>query len=56
MARPLTIRLIRVLRPEQAEPISHAAPPLGHVTADWLLPDGAKRRGLYAVVRDTAPE
>ncbi|MGW6597404.1 maltokinase N-terminal cap-like domain-containing protein [Streptomyces sp. NPDC055036] len=55
-ARRLTIRVNRVLRPEQDRSTTHAAPPLGHVLADWLLPDGAKRRGLYAVVRDTAPE
>ncbi|WP_326610332.1 1,4-alpha-glucan branching protein [Streptomyces scopuliridis] len=54
--RPLTIRVNRVLRPEQAESTTHATPPLGHVTADWLLPDGAKMRGLYAVMRGTAPE
>ncbi|MFE9883672.1 1,4-alpha-glucan branching protein [Streptomyces scopuliridis] len=55
-ARQLTIRVNRVLRPEQAESTTHAAQALGHVIADWHLPDGAKTRGLYAVVRDTAPE
>ncbi|MFE4372850.1 1,4-alpha-glucan branching protein [Streptomyces sp. NPDC056835] len=54
-ARQLTIRVNRVLRPEQAESTHRAARPLGHVTADWLLPDGATTRGLYAVVHDTVP-
>ncbi|MGW6774381.1 maltokinase N-terminal cap-like domain-containing protein [Streptomyces sp. NPDC055037] len=55
-ARQLTIRVNRVLRPEPAESTTHAAGALGHVTADWLLPDGAKARGPYAVVHDGAPE
>ncbi|MEV6421337.1 1,4-alpha-glucan branching protein [Streptomyces sp. NPDC051662] len=52
-AGQLTIRVNRVLRPERVESATHAthpAPVLGHVTADWLLPDGTKTRGPYAVV------
>ncbi|MFE6845443.1 1,4-alpha-glucan branching protein [Streptomyces sp. NPDC057686] len=49
-AGKLTISVQRILRPApaQAEPAGQL---LGHVTADWTLPDGAKARGRYAVVR-----
>lgn len=46
----LTISVQRVLRPAPAE-ADTAEELLGHVTADWTLPDGAKARGRYAVVR-----
>jgi hypothetical protein len=51
----LTIRVNRVLQPDPSESSSQTAQPpgqLGHVTADWLLPDGTTARGLFAVVRD----
>jgi Maltokinase N-terminal cap domain len=57
--RRLTIRINRVLRddqPGQAEQAAGSADEtqaLGHVTADWLRPDGTKARGRYAVVRET---
>ncbi|MFD7119160.1 1,4-alpha-glucan branching protein [Streptomyces sp. NPDC056652] len=54
-AKGLTIRVNRVLRPEPAESTTHATGDVGHVTADWLLPDGTKARGRYAVVRDITP-
>ncbi|MEU3183301.1 1,4-alpha-glucan branching protein [Streptomyces sp. NPDC006923] len=52
-AEGLTLRVNRVLRPERAEPSAGAAAVLGHVTADWLLPDGTTARGPYTVVRAT---
>ncbi|MEV0414088.1 1,4-alpha-glucan branching protein [Streptomyces sp. NPDC050448] len=48
-AGKLTISVQRVLRPAPEE-ADTAGQPLGHVTADWTLPDGAKARGRYAVV------
>ncbi|MDX3854446.1 maltokinase N-terminal cap-like domain-containing protein [Streptomyces sp. AK02-01A] len=54
-AEGLTLRVNRVLRPERAEPSAGAAAVLGHVTADWRLPDGTTARGPYTVVRATAP-
>ncbi|MFJ3203194.1 1,4-alpha-glucan branching protein [Streptomyces sp. NPDC086989] len=46
----LTLRVQRVLVPApEQDPAGE--PPLGHVTADWTLPDGTKARGRYAVVR-----
>ncbi|MEU7553668.1 1,4-alpha-glucan branching protein [Streptomyces sp. NPDC044571] len=44
----LTLGIRRVLRPEPETPAD--APPLGHVTAGWTLPDGRTARGRYAVV------
>ncbi|WP_405758740.1 MULTISPECIES: maltokinase N-terminal cap-like domain-containing protein [unclassified Streptomyces] len=46
----LTLRVQRVLRPApEQDPAAELL--LGHVTADWTLPDGTKARGRYAVVR-----
>ena len=53
--RQLTIRLIRILQPHRGESSARTPQALGHVTAGWLLPNGAKARGLFAVVRDTTP-
>jgi hypothetical protein len=44
----------RVLRHGPGDSSTHAADPLGHVTAGWLLPDGTTARGLFAVVLDAA--
>ncbi|MFF1342856.1 1,4-alpha-glucan branching protein [Streptomyces sp. NPDC058290] len=49
-AGKLTISVQRILRPAPAQADS-AGQLLGHVTAGWTLPDGAKARGRYAVVR-----
>ncbi|MER7463071.1 1,4-alpha-glucan branching protein [Streptomyces sp. NPDC097981] len=49
-AGKLTVAVQRVLRPAPEEEDT-AGRLLGHVTADWTLPDGAKARGRYAVVR-----
>ncbi|HEX2315288.1 MAG TPA: 1,4-alpha-glucan branching protein [Thermomonospora sp.] len=46
MQRRLTIRIQRRLGPRTADSA------LGHVTAEWLLPDGAKARGLFAVMNE----
>ncbi|MFJ3709806.1 1,4-alpha-glucan branching protein [Streptomyces sp. NBC_01387] len=54
----LTLRVNRVLRPEQpGRPgqdgsSDSAAGSLGQVSAEWLLPDGTRARGLFAVVQD----
>lgn len=53
-AGPLTIRLTRVLRPDQQVPQTDAAEVRGYVTAGWRLPDGDKRRGPFVVLYDPA--
>ncbi|MGW8777767.1 maltokinase N-terminal cap-like domain-containing protein [Streptomyces sp. NPDC055796] len=45
-----TLSVQRVLRTAPAQDDA-AEQSLGHVTAEWTLPDGAKARGRYAVVR-----
>ncbi len=51
-AGPLRVGVNRVLRAEQG-----ASPDaLGHVTANWMLPDGSEARGLFAVVHGQATE
>ncbi|WP_066947098.1 maltokinase N-terminal cap-like domain-containing protein [Streptomyces lushanensis] len=52
----LTIRVNRVLRPTADAPAAHAADALGHVTANWLLPDGSTSRGHFAAAHDTTPQ
>ncbi|TDU74163.1 1,4-alpha-glucan branching protein [Streptomyces sp. KS 21] len=49
-AGKLTISVQRVLRPVPAQADPATGQLLGHVTADWSLPDGTKARGRYAVV------
>ncbi|MFJ4919712.1 1,4-alpha-glucan branching protein [Streptomyces sp. NPDC088725] len=50
----LTIRVNRVLGSDAGDAPASAAEPLGHVTANWLLPDGTTARGLFAVAYDAA--
>ncbi|MFJ9416966.1 1,4-alpha-glucan branching protein [Streptomyces sp. NPDC101227] len=47
---PVRVRVRRVLHPAQDASAPDPAQLRGHVTADWLLPDGTKGRGPYAVV------
>ncbi|MFI6144725.1 1,4-alpha-glucan branching protein [Streptomyces sp. NPDC051109] len=47
----LTLGVQRVLRPEPTRDDTAGRQPLGHVTAEWTLPDGTRARGRYAVVR-----
>ncbi|MEV0375209.1 1,4-alpha-glucan branching protein [Streptomyces sp. NPDC050636] len=54
--RQLSIRVNRILRPSQDGLSTDATRSRGHVTADWLLPDGTKARGLFAVVRNDAAD
>lgn len=55
-SRQLNIRVHRLLRPEGSETNDAGAEPLGHVTANWLLPDGSSARGRFAVVSHGVPE
>ncbi|WP_055587868.1 maltokinase N-terminal cap-like domain-containing protein [Peterkaempfera griseoplana] len=52
--RQLTLRVNRILE-SQPDESSAATEALGYVAAEWLLPDGAKARGLFVVVHDNAP-
>lgn len=46
----LTVHVVRALRPDDPSGAPDAA--VGHVTADWRLPDGAPARGRYFVLRE----
>ncbi|MEV8565617.1 1,4-alpha-glucan branching protein [Streptomyces sp. NPDC051322] len=51
----LTVRVRRALSAAAQPPASaRTSPDLGHVTAGWLLPDGATARAPFVVVRDAA--
>ncbi|MCT2591825.1 1,4-alpha-glucan branching protein [Streptomyces sp. N2-109] len=55
----LTIRVHRVLQDTQgdaSDPAGPSDPAVGHVTANWLLPDGSHARGRFAVVHNAPPE
>ncbi len=53
-ARPATLTVTRLLRPEEAHPNPATAGVRGHVTAGWHLPDGTAARGLFAALRHPA--
>jgi hypothetical protein len=53
-AGELIIQVRRIL--DSGAPEGGAAPPLGHVTAGWSLPDGTERRGAFFVALSAAPE
>ncbi|MYS20598.1 hypothetical protein GA0115240_121222 [Streptomyces sp. DvalAA-14] len=48
----LVVRVSRVLSPEDSG--ASEGGPVGHVTAQWLLPDGTGARGRFAEVRGAA--
>lgn len=45
---PLTVHVVRALRPEEPSGTQDAA--AGHITAGWRLPDGTTVRGRYTVL------
>ncbi|MFD7897253.1 1,4-alpha-glucan branching protein [Streptomyces sp. NPDC059743] len=51
----LTIRVNRVLQPTTADSSAHEAALLGHITANWLLPNGSTSRGQFATAHKTTP-
>lgn len=46
----LTIKVTRVLQPDQQVPRTDTSDARGYVTARWRLPDGDESRGLFAVL------
>lgn len=52
----LIIRVNRILDPDQGVHSARTAGVLGHVTANWLAPDGTKAHDHFAVVRNAATD
>ncbi|WP_351222189.1 1,4-alpha-glucan branching protein [Streptomyces sp. NPDC002133] len=52
-AGSLTIKVTRVLLPDQQVPRTDAAGARGHVVAGWSSPDGDESRGPFVVLCDT---
>ncbi|MBA4860903.1 1,4-alpha-glucan branching protein [Streptomyces sp. PSKA54] len=50
----LIVRVIRILEPGRDVSSAHGAKPLGHVTANWLQPDGTRAQDFFSVVHDAA--
>ncbi|MCM2390502.1 maltokinase N-terminal cap-like domain-containing protein [Streptomyces albipurpureus] len=50
-----TLRVQRVLRPVQGGPPLLAPEATGGVTGSWIMPDGSRARGLFAVLHTSSP-
>jgi Maltokinase N-terminal cap domain len=54
-SEPLTLRVHRVLKPGPDGSSGAGPGVLGHVTGEWVLPDGSQGRGPYATAYRTPP-
>jgi hypothetical protein len=54
--RQLIIRVNRILEPGRDVSSARATQPLGHVTANWLQPDGTRAHDFFSVVYDAATD
>ncbi|MGH3309590.1 MAG: maltokinase N-terminal cap-like domain-containing protein [Streptomyces sp.] len=52
-AGSVTIKVTRVLRPDQQAPLADSAEARGYVTAGWRSPDGEESRAAFVVLCDT---